>query len=126
MFRSTLLASALTLGVVAAPAHAQLVVSTVVPVPSYTVIPVHSYTVQFRALDWTERIFHNPIDAREFELLKRAEGFETMTSRYGCHTQVRYRLPYWQSYRTVSSHHLAGELARHLEYRGYEARIVRY
>ncbi len=126
MLRSAILATAATLAAAASPVHAQVILPVVVsPRPSY-VIPVSTYTVQFRSLDWTERVFHNPLEAREFELLKRAEGFETRVFLHGYHTHVSYRLPYWQSYRTVTSHHLAHELARSLEYRGFEARVLHY
>jgi hypothetical protein len=126
MLRSAFMATALTVSAVAAPVRAQVILHTVVSTrPSY-LIPVQTYTVQFRSLAWNERIFHNPVDAREFELLKRAEGFETTIVRHGYHTHVSYRLPYWQSYRTVSSHHFAHELARNLEYRGFEARVIHY
>ena len=92
----------------------------------YPVVPVHTYQVQYRQWEWRERSFSDPFEAREFEFIKRSQGFETVTIRHTFHTHVRYRLPVWATYRTVSSHHLAHELTRHLQSRGYETRVVHY
>ena len=131
MFRIVAVVSALSLGQSGSPVQAQ-VIYPAIPVAGppvqvlYPVVPVHTYQVQFRQWDWRERSFSNPFDAQEFAFMKRSEGFETVLIRHTFHTHVRYRLPVWVTYRTVSSHHLAHEYARHLQSRGYETRVVHY
>jgi hypothetical protein len=131
MIRNFAIATALSLGITGSAAQAQVILSGVPtinpPVQVFSpVMPFRVFQVQVRQLEWRERSFANPFDAREFALIKRSEGFETITIQHTFHTHVRYRLCLWTTFRTVSSHHAAHELARHLQFRGYETRVVQF
>jgi hypothetical protein len=131
MFRNFAIVTALSLGLSGSTVRAQVILPGVPainpPVQVLSpVVPFRVFQVQVRQLEWRERSFANPFDAREFALVKRSEGFETIMIRHTFHTHVRYRLPLWTTYRTVSSHHTAHELVRHLQFRGYEARVVHF
>lgn len=131
MIRNLAIATALSLGITGSAAQAQVILPAVPvinpPVQVFSpVVPFRAFQVQVRQWQWRERSFVNLIDAQEFALVKRSEGFETIAIQHGFHTHVRYRLPLWTTYRTVSSHHAAHELARHLQFRGFETRIVQF
>jgi hypothetical protein len=145
MFRSFALAAATALGL-ASTASAQFGVSVVlggvrrpapivvapapvvvhrpVFVPSPVIVQRH-YHVEYR-LPWQERVFHCPIEARQFERYQELNGYEAHTVRHGFHYDVRYRPRGWQHYRTVGSHHAAHHLERQLEFRGMQARVVHH
>src|SRR5262245_59354582 len=86
----------------------------------------HHYHVEYRQPFWRERAFLSPSLAQEFADRVRVRGFAVLLVRHFDHFDVRYRLPYWQTYRTVHSHGLAHELADSLLARGYEARVIHH
>lgn len=130
MFRQLALTAAAALGL-ASTASAQVHVVLTAPGPApvvvtprpVLVVPQNHYHVQYR-LPWQERIFLTPYEARAFELRQQALGYTAYTVCHGHDWHVRYRLPGWQTYRTVHSDFLAHRLERHLELQGFDARVV--
>ena len=84
------------------------------------------YHVQYRTLYWQERSFHDRFEAGEFARYKESQGYEVDLHRHGYHFDVLFRMPQWQTYRTVNSHGAAHELERMLEYRGFQTRVVHH
>lgn len=149
MFRNLAFASLTALGLlVPSAAQAQIVVRIPLPThthkhhhypPVATYPPVVSYLpgvsysgymreyrVQYRTSTWQDRVFCDLRDARRFESLKLAEGFDVDMTRVGPDWLVRYRLAAWRTYTTVYSHREAHDLEAFLESRGYQARVVHY
>ena len=86
----------------------------------------HHYHVEYRLPFWHERSFFSPSVAQEFADTMRLRGFEVLVVRHFDQFDVRYRLPYWQPYRTVRNHSLAHALADTLLARGYQARVIHH
>ncbi len=86
----------------------------------------HTFRVEYRSPGWQLRAFHSWWEAREFEMRKRDQGFETYHRRHGDHVDVYYRSFHWQTYRVVYSGHEARQLERVLESRGFQVRVRRF
>jgi hypothetical protein len=84
------------------------------------------YHVQYRQLHWKERSFTSHFAAHQFENLKEREGYQAHVVHHGLHYHVRFRMPQWQTYRTVHSHSAAHNLEHYLEDLGFDARVVHH
>jgi predicted aminopeptidase len=82
-----------------------------------------TFCVEYRQCQWREREFFDPGQAQGFAERKRCQGFEVAVSQHRNHFDVRFRMPLWQTYRTVFSRHEAHELSHMLRSRGYEVRV---
>lgn len=116
MFRKLILAGVLGLGFFMTPAPKA---EALVPGIGW-----HTYRVEYRQLQWRERTFANFGNAHSFADLKRAQGFQVDVDRHGTHWHVRFRMPYWRTYRVVYSHAAAHDLECELEHRGFDARVA--
>jgi hypothetical protein len=84
------------------------------------------YHVQYRVPEWRERTFSSREAAHDFVAYKRSQGFDAFVDHHRGHFDVRFRLPTWQTFRTVESHRAAHDLERLLERRGYDARVLHH
>jgi hypothetical protein len=107
------------------PAYPAIVAPVVPVAPIYRPVE-HHYHVQWRSLVEDERSFDCHEDAHRFAERKRRQGYEARVIHHRSHFHVRYRLPVWETYRTVAHHREAHDLAAYLRSRGYEARVVHH
>jgi hypothetical protein len=119
MFRKSTLAGLTALGLLAAalgPVQAQIVVQPVVP--------HRPYRVEFRQLNWSAAIFTNTVEAQSFAQRKANRGYEVVEKLLPGQVQVTYRMPTWHSYAVVNHGSEAHSLARSLQAKGMEARVI--
>lgn len=119
MYRKAILAGLLALGsfpVTYAQVQAQVVVQ-----PVY---PHRPHRVEFRQLNWKVAIFTNTVEAQAFARHKAKRGYEVVERLVGPELQVSYRMPVWHTYAVVNHGPEAHSLARSLQAKGFEARVI--
>ena len=122
MIRTAKLAGLSVLGLLAAAVasvDAQIIVQPVQPVR-----PHRPHQVEIRQVNWKAGIFMNAAQAQSFAQTKAARGYEVVQELLPGQIQVRYRMPAWHLYAVVPHRHEAHDLARVLQAKGYEVRVV--
>jgi hypothetical protein len=101
-------------------------VTPVLPGTPGGVVPfIIGFQVQYRQPLWLERRFHSHFEAQEFADFKSSRGFEVLIVRHHNHRfEVRYRMPFWQTFRTTPNFGEAAVIQRDLLSRGYQVRII--
>jgi hypothetical protein len=119
MFRNKTMAGLTILGlltVIAAPVQAQVIIQ---PIP-----PHLPHEVQFRQLNWKVAVFANPAQAQAFAQTKANKGYQVVEEVLPGQVQVRFRMSHWHTYAVVPHGPEAHQIARSLQAKGLEARVI--
>jgi hypothetical protein len=122
MLRQATLAGLTIAGLLAvnlAPVQAQVIVQPIPPVRAH-----RPFQVEYRQLNWKIAVFVDPAQAQAFAQTKASRGYDVAQQTLPGQTQVSYRMPQWHSYAVIPHGPEAHHLARNLQAKGYEARVI--
>lgn len=130
MLRNLFLVSLASFGLLAgaaAPARSQGPGFPVPPGAPGVINPAFGvFQIQRRQPFWQQREFPNRFEAQRFAERKRGQGFEVRIQRnHPRDVHVRYRMPFWQTFRTAHNLGEAQAIQQRLLARGYQVRLIR-